>query len=215
MMVRNFKNRVDAGRQLTAKVKKNLSDELHENVVVVALPRGGVVVGAEIAKALDAPLGIVTPRKIGHPQYKEVAIASVSGDGIIVWHRPLLNGVDELWFIREIQKARQEAKRRNAIYLGKKQPTPCTAKTVIIVDDGMATGLTMLAAVAEVSRQGPLRIIVAIPVAHREAVKLIKEHADSVVTVRTPRQLEAISDFYNEFGQVLDEKVIAILKQFR
>jgi predicted phosphoribosyltransferase len=203
-----FKDRTDAGRKL--------ADALHayrgEDVVVYALPRGGVVLGAEIARSLNAPLDLIIVRKIGHPYSPEYAIAAVAEDGHTVMNPIEVDSVDKPWFDETVRNQQQEARRRRELYTRGHPPIPATDKIAILVDDGLATGLTMFAAVQEVQHAHPRRIIVAVPVAPPQTVEELKQVADDVVALHVTPDFGAIGAFYYRFGQVSDEEVIELMK---
>ena len=203
-----FNDRADAGRKL--------ADALQEykggNVVVYALPRGGVVLGIEIAKALNAPLDLIIVRKVGHPDSPEYAIAAVAEDGHTVMNRFEVDCVDEVWFDEAVRTEQQEARRRRELYTCGRPSIPATDKTAILVDDGLATGLTMFAAVQEVRHSHPGRIVVAVPVAPPQTVEELKQVADDVVALYVTHHFGAIGGFYYRFGQISDEEVIELMK---
>src|SRR3989344_1657662 len=143
-----FKDRADAGRKLAHALNKFKGRQ----GVVYALPRGGVVLGVEIAQALHMPLDLVIPRKIGHPISPEYAIGAVVENGEKVCNEMEVARIDPEWFRREVERERQEARRRRELYLGGREPAPVEGKTAIIVDDGIATGLTMEVAIRDVKR---------------------------------------------------------------
>ncbi len=202
-----FDDRVDAGRKLAAV----LSPYKGGDVVVLALPRGGVVLGAEIARALDAPLDITVVRKIGHPMAPEYAVAAVAEDGHVFTNSSEVQTIDRNWFDRAVGKEQQEARRRRRLYSQNRPSALLKDKTVIIVDDGLATGLTMMAAINEIRHSHPRKVIVAIPVGAPETVRLLGRFADDVVVLHLPYDFAAIGSFYKNFDQVSDHEVITIL----
>ena len=203
-----FKDRADAGSKL--------ADALHQyrggNTVVYALPRGGVVLGAEIARNLNAPLDLMIVRKVGHPNSPEYAIAAVAEDGHTVMNTFEVNSVDKVWFDEAVRTQQEEARRRRELYTRDRPPIPATDKTAILVDDGLATGLTMFAAVQEVQHSHPRKIVVAVPVAPPHAVQELSQVADDVVALYVTPDFGAIGAFYYRFGQVSDEEVIELMK---
>lgn len=203
-----FADRTEAGKQLGKALLKKYKDK---NTIVYGLPRGGVVVAAEVAKKLRVPLDLIITRKIGHQYQKEYAIAATSENGRYVGNEKELQAVDKDWFALELKKEQQEAKRRRLIYLkGRKKPR-VLGKTAIIVDDGIATGLTMRAAIKEIRHHNPKRVIVVAPVAAPDTVVQLKKEADDVIVLDTPSDFYAIGQYYDEFEQVNDEQVIQIL----
>lgn len=202
-----FDDRVDAGRKLA----EALIFYRGQDVVVYALPRGGVVLGVEVAHALDAPLDLLIVRKVGHPYSPEYAIAAVAEDGHIVSNPSELQSIDKEWFNARVRLERAEARRRRELYTSGRTPIPATDKIAIIVDDGLATGLTMFAAVQEVRHANPRKVIVAVPVAPPDTVEELKQLADEVIALHQPSDLGAIGRFYLDFRQVTDDQVVALL----
>ncbi len=202
-----FKDRVDAGRRLA----EALLSYRGQDAVVYALPRGGVVLGAEIAKVLNAPLDLVIVRKVGHPYSPEYAIAAVAEDGHLTVNRAEVDTVDKQWFNESVRIEQQEAQRRRKLYAGGLPPVAATDKVAIIVDDGLATGLTMFAAIEEVRHFRPARIVVAVPVAPPQTVQQLKTKVDDVVALHVTPDFGAIGYFYARFDQVSDEEVIRLM----
>ena len=205
-----FKDRKDAGVQLAEK----LAQYRGGNAIVLALPRGGVVTGAEVARALKLPLDIVVVRKVGHPLSPEYAICATDERGTLLCNEKEAASVDQAWLKAEIERQKQEALRRIAVYRGKRESVLLAGKIAIIVDDGIATGLTMRLAVASVRAQNPARVVVAVPVASEEATRDIMQAADELVILESPENfLSAVGAHYEEFEQVEDEEVIRILQE--
>jgi putative phosphoribosyl transferase len=204
-----FKDRPDAGRRLAALLEPNR----REQAVVVALPRGGVPVAAEVARALDAPLDVVVVRKIGAPQNSEYAIGAVAEGGVHVLGRRIGQAADltgaELDAL--IARAERELEARLRRYRGTRRPVALDGRTVIVVDDGLATGRSALAAVRSLRSRGAARVILAAPVASREAARLLSEAADEVVCVEIPPDLWAVGAWYEDFRATTDEEVAALL----
>lgn len=182
------------------------------SVVVFALPRGGVVLGVEIARRIQAPLDLIVVRKIGHPQSSEYGIGAVTEDGDIVLNREETEALDPDWIAKAAQAQLREARRRRAAYLHGRPPTSVTGKTAIIVDDGLATGLTMEAAIQQLKRQEPSRVIVAVPVATRETVNRLGSQVDEMTVLHSPVVFGAVGAFYRDFSQVSDAEVVALMK---
>lgn len=204
-----FANREDAGRQLA----KKLAHYQETDAVVLALPRGGVVVGEEIARVLHFPLDIVVVRKIGHPSNPEYAICATDEKGMLLCNEEERKYVDQKWLKEEVERQRQEAARRLKVYRGNKEPLEIKEKTVIITDDGIATGLTMRLAIAAVKARKPKRVVVAVPVASSEAANGIKREVDEFIVLLPPEEfLGAVGAHYVEFDQTTDEEVIRLLK---
>ena len=206
-----FKNRSDAGRKLAEK----LAAYGGEDAVVYALPRGGVVLGYEIARKLAAPLDLIIPRKIGHPSNPEYAIGVVVEDGHTLFGEQERLGVDAEWMSREIEKERQEAHRRRSAYLKRREPISTKGKTAIVVDDGAATGLSLLLAIREIKEhQKPRRLIAALPVAPADTAGKIKKEVDELVALYVPSLFfGAVGAYYKEFGQVEDAEVVALMEK--
>lgn len=204
----HFKDRQDAAKQLAHALKKYAG----KDVIVYALPRGGVVLSVEVAKTLSAKLDLLIPRKIGHPYNPEYAIAAVTEHGSITASEHEISHVDPAWLARAVTLARQEAKRRRMLYLKNRKPITTNGKTAIIVDDGLATGLTMKAAIQELKRQKPKRIVVAVPVAPTSTVAELAQLVDDMIVLYVPAGfLDAIGSYYQNFDQVSDEMVIGLI----
>ena len=202
-----FKNRSDAGKKLAERLWRYKNS----NAIVLALPRGGVVVGYEIARLLGLPLDIVVARKIGHPQNPEYAICATDEKGTFLCNEAETRLVDQDWLKKEIERQRKEAKRRISVYRGGKKPFPITDKVAIIIDDGIATGLTMRLAIKATRGQKPERIIIAIPVAPSDIVREFRREVDEVVVLESPEDfMEAVGAHYREFEQVKDDTVIRL-----
>jgi len=204
-----FKDRVEAGQKLALK----LSDYKNKPVVIYALPRGGVVLGAEIAKALGAELDLVIVRKIGHPYEPEYAIGVIAEDGDLILNPAEFKSLSKNWLEDAKKREQEEAKRRREKYLGKKPKIDVADKIAIIVDDGVATGLSIELAVKEVKHKKPKEIIVAVPVIPKDtAIKLEKE-VDKLIAISIEENYAgAVGAYYEYFPQVTDEEVIKLLK---
>jgi predicted phosphoribosyltransferase len=209
-----FANRKQAGKLLAERLLKYKGDD----AVIYALPRGGVILGAEIARQLSAPLELVITRKIGHPLQQEYAIAAISEKGQMVGNQQELSQVDKQWLKQEIEDQKQEAKRRRQIYLNSRPTLNPKSKIAIIVDDGIATGLTMRAAILELKELKPKKIVVAIPITPRSTAETLKKEADEVIALEIPSDynyLGAVGDYYDEFYQITDKQVMDTLNDFR
>lgn len=206
-----FENRIEAGKKLT----KLLEGFKGKNVVVYALPRGGVVVGAEVAKALGAPLDLIITRKIGHPRQPEYAIGAVAENGHSVFNKEEILNIDESYLTSEAAKQKEEVKRRRKVYLADRKSIPCKGKIAILVDDGIATGLTIKTAIHELQMHYlPSRIVVAVPVAPPEIAEELKNMGVDLITVGMPEDfLGAIGAYYQDFSPVADEDVIRTMKE--
>ena len=207
-----FKDRVDAGIQLSERLYHLKS----EKTVVLAVPRGGVVVGFEVAKKLDASLSIIIPRKIGAPGNSELAIGAVTEDGESILDLSLVSflGVDKKYIEARKIHEMSEIKRRMRLYLGDKPRTSLKDRIIVIVDDGLATGATMKAAVKSTLLQEPAKVVIAVPVAPVDTIEAMKKLVDEVVCLCTPKTFFAIGQFYQNFSQVEDDEVISLLKSF-
>ncbi len=208
-----FRDRDDAGRRLAARVAElDLDDP-----IVLALPRGGVPVGAIVARVLDAPLDVILVRKLGVPAQPELAMGALGEEGVRILDRALI-----AWArIRDDQVAtverheRDELERRARAYRGDRGVLPIAGRTVVIVDDGLATGATARAAIAVARTRGAARVVVAVPVAPPETVAALRVDADEVVSVETPAALAAIGQWYDDFSQTSDAEVVAHLEEPR
>ena len=208
-----FQDRADAGRQLASRLL-HLKDR---RPVVLALPRGGVPVGFEVAKALGAPMDLVLVRKIGVPWQPELAAAAVvdGDDPQIVENRDVMTALDLTEeFIKE-EAARQlgEIERRRQVYLGSRARVDLKGRTAILVDDGVATGATTRAALKAVRRAAPERLVLAVAVAPPDTIEVLHEDADEIVCLATPAAFGGISMFYADFHQVGDDEVIDLLNR--
>lgn len=184
--------------------------------MVLALPRGGVPVAAEVARRLDAPLDILVVRKIGLPDNPEVAVGAIGPDGAIVLDQRFMDrlGLTGRELAPVIERERAELVRREGAYRSGRPPLNLTGRTVIIVDDGLATGSTMSVAVTAVRRKQPAAIVVAVPVASPDAVQRLARQADSVVCALTPYYFRAVGEWYDDFAQTTDAQVRACLRDF-
>jgi predicted phosphoribosyltransferase len=203
-----FRDRVDAGQKLA----RALMAYKGQPVVVYALPRGGVVLGVEVARALEAPLDLIVVRKIGHPLQPEYAIGAVAEDGYVVTNPNETDTLDEHWLDRATAAELKEAQRRRKLFLRGRGPVAVKDKIAIIVDDGLATGLTMLAAIHEISKRTPRKIVVAVPVAAGETAREVSSEVDDLVVLNIPRGFGAIGAFYECFDQVSDDEVVELMK---
>lgn len=208
-----FADRGDAGRQLAEKLQKFRA----KNVIVLALPRGGVVTAYEVAHTLSLPLDIIAVRKIGHPNSPEFAIGAVDDQGTCIVDEVGAAAVNPTWFKTESTRQRKEAERRSTIYRQGRKPLNIDGKIVIIVDDGIATGLTIRLAVRVAKRQKPEKIIIAVPVAPPESVRALKEEgADEIIVLEPPEEfMGAVGAHYSEFDQIEDKEVIRLLESAR
>jgi putative phosphoribosyl transferase len=205
-----FRNRREAGLLLAEKLEKYKD----EDVVVYALPRGGVEVGVEVARHLEAPLDLLIPRKIGHPEQPEYAVCALTEDGYLICNQDELERLDKKWLNAEVEKEKLEAKRRRQLYLKGRPPVPVEGKTAIVVDDGVATGLTVLAAVHEVRQRGPSKLVLAMPVLPRDIAELLRNRVDEMEVLDIPKTyLGAVGAYYDDFDQVEDDEVIRLMEE--
>lgn len=205
-----FSDRKDAGKQLASA----LTDFSFKEGMVLAIPRGGVVVGYEIASALNFKLDVIVPRKIGAPDNPELAIGAVTEDGTMILDDSLIMylGVSNDYIYQESERQKQEIRRRQNFYRQGVSEPEIKDKNVIVVDDGIATGYTMKAALASVRNRGAATLTVAIPVGPPSTIKELKHQADNIVCLYTPEYFQAIGQFYSDFSQTADEEVIELLK---
>ncbi|AIP62578.1 phosphoribosyltransferase [Burkholderia thailandensis] len=209
-----FRDRVDAGRQLAA----HLADYANrDDVVVLALPRGGVPVAFEVAKALRAPLDVLIVRKLGAPGNPELAMGAIAAGGIVLLEQSVLHAmrVTDRELADTIERERGELARREAAYRDGRAPPAVEGRTVIVVDDGIATGSTMLAALEAVRARKPAKLVAAVPVASPSSAQKVKAAADAIVCVMRPDWLMGIGQFYRNFDQTSDDEVCALLERAR
>ena len=213
-MAARFRDRIDAGRALAAELRHHADDP---DVRVLALPRGGVPVGYEVARALHAPLDVFIVRKLGLPWHEELAMGAIASGGIVVLDEDLVRraGVsgDELASV--IASERRELERRERRYRGDRTPPDIAGRTVLLVDDGLATGASMRAAVTAVRQERPRRVVVAVPIASPETCEAFRAEVDEVVCARTPERFEAVGLWYDDFRQTEDAEVHDLLEDAR
>lgn len=200
-----FRDRLDAGRRLA----ERLAALALPDPVVLAIPRGGVIVAVPVAELLSAPLDLALARKIGAPFNEELAIGAVGDDGSVVLSSALVGrlNVTQDYIDSVVAHERAEIERRRASYLGARQPVDVRGKSAIIVDDGLATGATAEAAAIAVRHREPATLVIAAPVASAEAGRRLEAQADSLVVLQTPAFFQAVGQFYSRFEQVSDEEV--------
>ncbi|HEX6909931.1 MAG TPA: phosphoribosyltransferase [Longimicrobium sp.] len=205
-----FSDRADAGRRLAATLSAYAG---RDDVVVLALPRGGVPVGYEVARALGAPLDVLVVRKLGVPGHTELAMGAVAGGGIRVLDAGVIRQlrIPPQAIERVAGEERAEVERRERAYRGTRPAPDVRGKTVVLVDDGMATGSTCLAAVQALRRREPARIVVAVPVAPASTCRALRGVADDVVCVREPEELWSVGGWYRSFPQTSDHEVRTLL----
>ncbi|MFH1632035.1 MAG: phosphoribosyltransferase family protein [bacterium] len=205
-----FEDRIDAGQQLAKALEKYRDDD---NAIVLALPRGGVVVGGEVARELGLPLDIIVPRKIGAEFNPEYAIGAITETGEVVWNEDERKGTSPEYIDKVVADEKTEAERRLEKYRGDKKPRDLKGKTVILVDDGIATGLTMTAAIKTAQAEGPSKVVVAVPHGAKDSLDTIRKMVNEVVALDEPEWYTAVGAFYKEFGQTEDQEVVNILHE--
>ena len=209
---RVFRDRREAGR-LLAPLLRHYADR--RDVIVLALPRGGVPVAYEIAMVLGAPLDVFTVRKLGVPGREELAMGAIGSGGAYVLNYDVVDALDisHREVVRVVERERQELERRERLYRDNRRYPELQNKTVILIDDGLATGASMLVAVNALRRKHPAKIIVAVPVAPPETAEMLREHADDVICYETPQPFGGVGAWYEDFSQVTDDEVRALLNQ--
>ena len=182
-------------------------------MLVLALPRGGVPVGYEVAKQLGAPLDVLLVRKLGLPGHEELALGAVATGGVRVLHDALLAqfGISAETLARIAERETRELQRRERAYRGEQPPRDVAGRTVILVDDGLATGASMRAALRALRQRGPAAVVVAVPVAPPAVCAALRREADEVVCARTPEPFAAVGQWYDDFGQTGDDEVRELL----
>ena len=207
-----FKDRTEAGKMLADKLSTVLSGN---NICLLAVPRGGVVVAAPLAQQLDSNLGLLVTRKIGHPLNPEVAIGAVMPDGSAVLDQHTLErfSIGQTELQQMIQSQYDEIKRRMLAYTESEQPPEVTNRTAVIIDDGIATGYTIQAAVQWIKTLNPDKIIIAVPVAPPDVIELLESQVDKIICPFQPESFGAVGMYYEDFPQTEDEEVLAILHE--
>lgn len=202
-----FADRMEAGRRLGAELRGFVERECADNeVVVLALPRGGVPVGYQVAKTLNAPLDVFVVRKLGAPTQPELAMGAIASGGVRVTNDEVVRAlhVTPQQMEETAERETRELERRERAYRGDRAPADVTGKCVLLVDDGVATGYTMRAAVAALRQRGPKRIVVAVPVAAKDTRDELQKEADVVVSLFTPLDFVAVGQWYGRFEQTDD-----------
>lgn len=201
-----FIDRYDAAMQLVPLLEKYKNKE----GVILAVPRGGVPIGYFLAKHFDFPLDLLMTKKLGHPANGEFAIGAVSLEGSIIEET---KGVPEQYIREETQRIRVQLEERYKKFMGNKKPVDIKGKIVIVVDDGVATGRTILSAIKILRNKEPQKIVVAVPVAPAESAKRIKQLVDDFICLHTPYPFYGVGNFYDDFSQVEDEEVLQLLNE--
>ncbi len=208
-----FQDREEAGKMLALK----LTEYSNKDTIVLAIPRGGVVIGYQVAHELKAPLDIIVPRKIGAPDNSELAIGAVAEDGSLSLDESavMYMNISKSYIEEESRRQITEIRRRLKLYRGETPYPMLQDHVIIIVDDGIATGSTVKAAIASIRKKKPKSVVVAVPVAPRSTVKELEKEADRVICLSTPEFFYAIGQFYVDFSQTTDGEVIRLLKKSR
>jgi predicted phosphoribosyltransferase len=203
-----FQDRIEAGLLLAEKLKKFKNDA----GIVLAVPRGGVPVAYAVAKELNFPIEVILTKKIGHPMNKEYAIGAASlTDYFIIPHE----NVSEDYIEQELQKVRSRLKEMYKRFMGEKEPENLEGKTVIVIDDGIATGNTLLGTVNVLRKSNPGKIVIGVPVASKSAMEKLSKEVDEVVAVLVPEEFYGVGSFYDDFEQVNDEEVMFYLDKLK
>jgi putative phosphoribosyl transferase len=207
-----FRDRKDAGIRLAERLRQYADQE---GVLVLALPRGGVTVGLEIATALHAPLDVLIVRKVGFPWQHELAAGAVSETGTIVLNQSLITmgNVSKEYLDAEVARQREEIDRRMRLYRRGRSIVALAGRTILLVDDGIATGATVKAAVQTLRKEGIRKLVVAVPVAPPASAAELTAMADEFVCLSTPEDFMAVGSFYLDFTQVTDEQVVDMLRR--
>ena len=211
---RIFANRQEAGRLLAAELTKYAD---REDAIVLGLPRGGVPVAAEVARALHLPLDVMVVRKLGAPGQEELAIGAIGEGGVRVLNRQLVRnlGLDDGDIDRIAATEERELRRRVSAYRGGHESLAVEDKTVLLVDDGVATGATMRAGLQALKAAGAARVIAATPVGAADSLAALENDADEIVVLQTPEWFSAVGQWYEDFGQTTDDEVRGILAENR
>jgi predicted phosphoribosyltransferase len=209
--VRRYRDRVEAGRELGERLAETYADR--DDVLVLALPRGGVVVGREVADRIGAPLDVLVVRKLGFPGQSELAMGAIASGGARVLNEALLKqtGVPRALIEDVVTRELAELERRETLYRGGRPALDVAGKTVLVVDDGLATGSTMLAAVQALRALRVARIVVAVPTAPRQTCAALEEVADELVCLQQPDPFYAVGLSYVDFAEVADDEVRSLL----
>lgn len=209
-----FYDRHDAGRQL-GEVLREMNIE--GDILVLALPRGGVPVGYEVAKALGAPLDVWVTRKIGAPGNPEFAIGAVASDGTLILDEEVITqlGIPQEYIDAEVERQMAEIERRLELYRGERPKPRIEGRTVILVDDGVATGSTVRASLMALRKRNPAQLILAVGVGPPSTIRMLEHYADEVVVLATPEPFWAVGRFFRHFEQTSDEEVMRLLEELR
>jgi predicted phosphoribosyltransferase len=207
-----FRDRTHAGKMLGERLRSRYTGR--QDLLVLGLPRGGVPVAYEVARALDAPLDVFVVRKLGVPGHEELAMGALASGGVLVLNRDLIErlGIDDQAVARTVASERAELARRERAYRGHRGgPVDVAGKTVILVDDGLATGSTMRAAASAIRAQGPERLVVAVPVGARQTCEQLRDEVDEIECTLTPEPFAAVGLWYEDFAATEDGEVRELL----
>jgi putative phosphoribosyl transferase len=212
--MKRFVDRADAGRALAASLKEY---EIDPDTIVLAIPRGGVPVAFEIAVTLEVRMDVLIVRKIGVPWNPEYAVGAVASDGIVVMDEAMMHqlGLTPVGMAPIVRAELDELERRERLYRGDEPYPELEGHTVLLVDDGLATGSTMLAAIKAVRTRSPRRVVVAVPIASAEACADLDQAADRTICLETPDPFYGVGVWYEDFSETSDEQVLALLAQAR
>jgi putative phosphoribosyl transferase len=212
MSMKRFKDRMHAGKLLAERLQDYAQ---HPNAIVLGLPRGGVPVGFAVAKALEVPLDVMLVRKLGVPGHEELAMGAVASGGQLVLATDVVQslGITDDIIQAAARREMAEIERREKLYRSGRPPLKLDGRVVILVDDGLATGSTMLAAVQAARAQNPARIVVAVPVGAPDTCRKLEAYADEVICLHMPEPFYAVGMWYDDFTQTTDEEVIRLLDQ--
>lgn len=211
-----FADRIDAGQRLGARLQEFFSEERADGqIVVLALPRGGVPVAYQVAKALGSPLDVFVVRKLGAPQQPELAMGAIASGGVRAINEEVVRAlhVTPEQLAETVERETRELERREHAYRGDRAPVDVKGRCALVVDDGVATGYTMRAAVTALRQREPGKIIIAVPVAAKDTFEELKRHADAVVCLITPFDFAAVGQWYRHFDQTSDEEVRLLLER--
>jgi len=207
-----FLNRTEAGKKLAARLTAYAD---RSDVMVLGLPRGGVPVAFEVARALHAPLDVFLSRKLGVPMQEELAFGALTSGGVRVLDRDIITevGISEAEIEEVTERVKKELERRELVYRAGRPPLDVEGQAVILVDDGIATGSSIRAGVSALKQMKPARIVIAVPVAPASTCKRLRAEVDEVVCLHMPELFYAIGQFYEDFSQLTDEEVIELLRR--
>jgi len=210
-----FADRADAGRQLAEVLVARMPELVDQRPIVLGIPRGGVIIGREVARALGAPLDVIVARKLGAPGHEELGIGAVAPDGTRVLDRDIVAAlsVTDAYIEKVTRRERQELERRMRRFRGDRPPPDLAGRAVILADDGLATGVTARAALAAVQHARPKTLVFAAPVCSRDGCDALTAQGYTVVCVESPADFRGVGEWYADFEQVSDETVVAVLER--